>query len=62
MNETVGKRINITEKNIKRIKIIGTVLEEEYSEMSEKDKLNAIINKAIENFYSSDEIKEKLEL
>jgi len=61
-NEFIGKRVNLDVKNIKKIKIMATVLENEVKELNEKKKLDYIINKAIASYYSSDEIKELLEL
>ena len=58
----IGKRVNLKIKNIKRIKIMATLLEEEVSSLNEKKKLDYIINKAIESYYASNEIKELLEL
>jgi len=60
--EFIGKRVNLDIKNIKRIKIMATLLENEVKELNEKKKLDYIINKAIESYYSSDEIKSLLEL
>jgi len=64
MNETefTGKRINLDNKNIKRIKIMSTLLENETNWLNEKKKMDYIVNKAIESFYSSSEIKELLDL
>ena len=61
-NEIIGKRVNLDSKNIKRIKIMATLLENEVQGLNEKKKLDYIINKAIESYYASDEIKELLEL
>ena len=58
----IGKRVNLDVKNIKRIKIMATLLEDEVSSLNEKKKLDYIINKAIESYYASDEIKGLLEL
>jgi len=41
---------------------MATLLEEEVSSLNEKKKLDYIINKAIESYYASNEIKELLEL
>jgi len=60
--EVIGKRVNLDVKNIKRIKIMGTLLENEVQGLNEKKKLDYIINKAIESYYSSDEIKKLLDL
>ena len=60
--EVIGKRVNLNTKNIKRIKIMGTLLENEVQGLNEKKKLDYIINKAIESYYSSPEIKELLDL
>jgi len=60
--EYIGKRVNLDTKNIKRIKIMATLLESEVDNLNEKKKLDYIINKAIESYYSSDEIKELLDL
>jgi len=60
--EFIGKRVNLDIKNIKRIKIMATLLENEVSSLNEKKKLDYIINKAIESYYSSDEIKDLLDL
>ena len=61
-NETIGKRINLDVKNIKRIKIMATLLENETKKLNEKKKMDYIINKALESYYGSDEIKSLLEL
>jgi len=60
--EFIGKRINLNTKNIKRIKIMATLVENEVSGLNEKKKLDFIINKAIESYYASDAIKELLDL
>ena len=41
---------------------MATLLENEVKQLNEKKKLDYIINKAIEAYYNSDEIKELLEL
>ncbi|QSZ43179.1 hypothetical protein GJV85_13470 (plasmid) [Sulfurimonas aquatica] len=61
-NEVIGKRVNLDVKNIKRVKIMATLLEDEVSELNEKKKLDYIINKAIESYYGSDQIRKLLEL
>jgi len=58
----IGKRVNLDTKNIKRIKIMATLLENEVNGLNEKKKLDYIVNKAIESYYASDEIKELLDL
>jgi len=60
--EFIGKRVNLDIKNIKRIKIIATLLENEVEKLNEKKKLDYVINQAIESYYSSDEIKNLLEV
>ena len=60
--EFIGKRVNLDIKNIKRIKIMATLLENEVNGLNEKKKLDYLINKAIESYYGSDEIKELLDL
>ena len=60
--EFIGKRVNISAKNLKRVKIMATLLENEVKGLNEKKKLDYIINKAIESYYASDEIKELLDL
>ena len=47
--EVIGKRVNLDMKNIKRIKIMATLLENEVKNLNEKKKLDYIINKAIES-------------
>ncbi len=60
--EVVGKRVNLEVKNIKRVKIISALLEDELKALNEKKKLDYVINKAIESYYASEEIKSLLEL
>jgi CO dehydrogenase/acetyl-CoA synthase epsilon subunit len=60
--EFIGKRVNLDSKNIKRIKIITALMENEVNGMNEKKKLDYVINKAIESYYASKEIKSLLEL
>jgi len=61
-SKPIGKRVYLEQKNIKRIKIISTLLENDVKGLNEKKKLDYIINKAIESYYSSNEIKELLDL
>ncbi len=61
-NKPTGKRVYLEPKNIKRIKIMATLLENEVKGLNEKKKLDYIINKAVESYYGSDEIKELLNL
>lgn len=60
--EFIGKRINLEVKNIKRVKVISALKEDELKELNEKKRLDFIINRAIESYYSSDEIKSLLDL
>jgi len=57
-----GKRVNVSDKNLTRLKIISTLHEEETKGLSDRKKRDFLINKAIEYYYSSDEIKNGLEL
>lgn len=61
-NETIGKRVNLDIKNIKRVKIISALKEDELKSLNEKKKLDFIINRAIESYYASNEIKSLLDL
>jgi len=61
-SKPIGKRVYLEQKNIKRIKIMATLLENDIKGLNEKKKLDYIINKAIESYYSSNEIKELLDL
>jgi len=60
--EIIGKRVNLDVKNLKRIKVISALKEDELKGLNEKKKLDFIINRAIESYYSSDEIKLLLDL
>jgi len=60
--EVIGKRVNLNVKNVKRIKIMATLLENEVKQLNEKKKLDYIINKSIESYYGSTQIKELLNL
>ena len=60
--EVIGKRVNLEVKNLKRIRIISALKEDELNGLNEKKKLDFIINRAIESYYSSDEIKALLDL
>ena len=60
--ELVGKRVNLKATNIKKLKIITTLYEDEVLELNERKKTDYIINKAIESFYSSEEVKKLLDL
>jgi len=61
-NTLIGKRINLEQQNLKRVKILTMLFEEDTKGLNEKKKLDYVINKAIESFYSSKEVKELLEL
>lgn len=60
--EYIGKRVNLDIKNLKRIKVISALREDELKDLNEKKKLDFIINRAIESYYASDEIKTLLDL
>ena len=61
-NEVIGKRINLEAQNLKRLKILTMLFEEDTKGLNEKKKLDFVVNKAIESFYGSKEIKDLLEL
>ncbi len=61
-SKPIGKRVYLEQKNIKRIKIMSTLLENDVKGLNEKKKLDYIINKAVESYYCSNEIKKLLEL
>ncbi len=56
----VNKRIDIDQKNLKRLKILLPLYEEEAKGTREADIYSFIINKAVEYFYKSDEVKKRL--
>jgi hypothetical protein len=60
--DLIGKRVNLTTQNLKRLKILTMLFENDTNGLNEKKKLDYAINKAIESFYSSKEVKELLEL
>jgi len=60
--EIIGKRVNLEVKNLKRVRIISALKEDELNGLNEKKKLDYIINRAIESYYSSNEIKDLLNL
>lgn len=60
--EVIGKKVNLDVKNLKRIKIISALKEDKLKALNEKKKLDYIVNRAIESYYSSDEIKSLLDL
>ena len=58
----VGKRINLEAGNLKKLKILSMLFEDDTFGMNEKKKLDFVVNQAICEYYSSDEIKELLAL
>ena len=60
VNEIIGKRINLEAQNMKRVKIMTMLFEEETKGLNSKQKLDFIINKSIESYYQSKDIKELL--
>ncbi len=61
-DKVIGKRINLEAQNLKRLKILTMLFENDTKGLNEKKKLDFVVNKAIESFYSSSKIKEMLEL
>lgn len=61
-SQIIGKRINFEASNLKKMKILSMVFEEDTFGMNEKKKLDFIVNQAISAYYSSDEIKGLLAL
>lgn len=58
----IGKRVNLETGNMKKLKILTMLFEDETFGMNEKKKLDFVLNQAIGAYYSSDEIKELLAL
>ena len=56
-SQIIGKRINLEPSNLKKLKILTMVFENDTFGMNEKKKLDFIVNQAIREYYSSDEIK-----
>ncbi len=61
-SQIIGKRINLEPSNLKKLKILTMVFENDTFGMNEKKKLDFIVNQAIREYYSSDEIKGLLAL
>ncbi len=61
-SQIIGKRINFEASNLKKMKILTMVFENDMFNMNEKKKLDFIVNQAISAYYSSDEIKGLLAL
>ena len=61
-NAVIGKRINLETQNLKRLRILTMLFEEDTKSLNEKKKLDFVVNKAIESFYGSKDIKDLLEL
>jgi len=57
----VNKRVDIVQKNITKLKILAPLFEDEAGSARESDIHSYIINKAIEYFYKSDDVKKRLE-
>ena len=58
--EFINKRIDILQKNITRLKILSPLYDGEVPGGRESDVYSHIINKAIEYFYKSDDVKKRL--
>jgi len=58
----IGKRINLEAGNLKKLKILTMLFEDSTFGMNEKKKLDFVVNQAISQYYSSNEIKELLAL
>lgn len=56
----VNKRVDVLQKNVKRLKILAPLYESEAGSNKDSDIYSYIINKAIEYFYKSDEVKKRL--
>lgn len=56
---SIEKRISINTENLKKLKLIMTLEDDLYGDLTEKEGINIIINKAIESYFNSDEIQEK---
>jgi hypothetical protein len=61
-SQIIGKRINLDAGNLKKLKILTMLFEDDTFGFNEKKKLDFVINQAISEYYSSDEIKELLAL
>ena len=60
--EIIGKRINLEAGNLKKLKILTMLFENDTFGFNEKKKLDFVVNQAISQYYSSTEIKELLAL
>ena len=61
-SELIGKRINFTPKNIQRIEILSAILKQELEGKSNRESFDYVVNKVIEEFYKSDNIKKLLDI
>lgn len=61
-NDTIGKRVNFSEKNMLRLDILSSVYKKEIEDMSNRDSFDYIVNKVIEEFYKSDKMKKLLDI
>lgn len=55
-NICVNKRVDITEKNLKRIKII-VAADDTLDGLKDKDQVSVIINQAIEHYFKSADVQ-----
>ena len=55
------KRIIIKDENIKKMRLIVTLQDHLYGEMTEKEAFNTIVNKSIENYFNSEEIQKDIQ-
>lgn len=53
-------RVAISEMNMKRVNIIKNLILDEVELMNEREAIYYIVNKAIEKYYKSDEIQNKI--
>lgn len=53
-------KVSLNETNAKRVNIMKTLLSDEVILLSEKESINYIVNKAVEKYFKSEEIQEKM--
>ncbi|BAI81689.1 hypothetical protein DEFDS_P065 (plasmid) [Deferribacter desulfuricans SSM1] len=58
--EFVNKRIDLTKKSLKQIKIIASILDDNVDNKFDKNTISYIINKAVNHYFNSEEIQNQL--
>ncbi len=58
--ETISKRVEFNQDNMRKLKIMGAIFDEDVKDMKDNEIISYFVNKAIDSMYKSKEVQDRL--